>query len=146
MPKLITCLWFDGQAEQAVRYYTSIFKNSRVGKITRWGDVAQEIGGGKPGSVLTIEFELEGSKFIGLNGGPIDSKFNEAVSLQVPCANKKELDYYWNKLSAGGDKKAQQCGWLKDKYGLSWQVFPAKLPKMLQDKNRQRADRVMKAM
>ena len=145
MPKLATCLWFNNQAEQAAKFYTSIFKKSRIGQITRYGKVGQETHGGKPGSVLCVEFEIQGSKFMGLNGGPL-FKFNESISIQVPCASAKELDYYWAKLSQGGDKKAQQCGWLKDKYGVSWQVYPAKMPRMLGDKNRQKADRVMKAM
>ena len=146
MPKLATCLWFNGQAEEAARYYTSIFKNSRIGAITRYPDEGREIHGGKPGSVLMIEFEIEGSKFAGLNGGPRHNKFNLAISFQVPCASQKELDYYWEKLSRGGDKKAQECGWLKDKYGISWQVFPARLPRMLGDKDPLKANRVMKAM
>jgi predicted 3-demethylubiquinone-9 3-methyltransferase (glyoxalase superfamily) len=148
MPKLATCLWFEkGEAEQAAKYYTSIFKKSKMGRITRWGNAGpgMEYGQGKPGSVLCVEFELDGSRFLALNGNA-PFKFNEAISIQVPCKTEKELDYYWRKLTAGGDKNAQQCGWLKDKYGVSWQVFPEKMPKMLTDKDRQKADRVMTAM
>ena len=145
MKKMIACLWFDKEAEEAAKFYCSVFKKSKMGRITRYGNEGQEIHGGKPGSVLTVDFELDGRPFVALNGGPIFN-FNEAVSFQIPCKTQKELDYYWEKLSAGGDPKAQQCGWLKDKYGLSWQVFPETLPKMLQDKNRAKADRAMKAM
>ena len=111
----------------------------------RYGNVGQEIHGGKPGAVLMVEFEILGQTFTALNGGS-QYKINEAISFQVPCQTEKELDYYWTKLSAGGDKAAQQCGWLKDKYGVSWQVFPEKMPEMLRSKNRKKADRVMAAM
>ena len=140
------CLWFDGQAEQAAKYYISIFKKrSKIKTILRYGNVGQEIHGGKPGAVLMVEFEILGQVFTALNGGP-QFKISEAISFQVPCRTEKELNYYWAKLSAGGDKAAQQCGWLKDKYGVSWQVYPAKMPEMLRSKNRKKADRVMTAM
>jgi predicted 3-demethylubiquinone-9 3-methyltransferase (glyoxalase superfamily) len=145
MSKITPCLWFDGQAEEAAKFYLGIFPNSRVVSISRYGEAGTEIHGGKPGSVLTVEFELDGMRFTALNGGPL-FKFNEAVSFQVPCKSQEEVDRYWAKLSAGGDPKAQQCGWLKDQYGLSWQVFPEKLVEMLQDKDRKKADRVMAAM
>ena len=139
------CLWFDGQAEQAAKYYISIFKKkSKIKNILRWGQVNDEHAG-KPGDVLMVEFEIFGQTFAALNGGP-QYKFNEAISFQVPCKTEKELDYYWAKLTVGGDKAVQQCGWLKDKYGVSWQVFPAKMPQMLGSKNSKKADRVMTAM
>jgi predicted 3-demethylubiquinone-9 3-methyltransferase (glyoxalase superfamily) len=143
--KITPCLWFDKQAEEAAKYYCGIFPNSRITEVTYYGEAGTEVHGGKPGSVLMVAFELDGQPFTALNGGP-NFKFNEAVSLQVPCASQEELDRYWAKLSEGGDPAAQQCGWLKDRYGLSWQVFPRKLIQMLQDKDRKRADRAMAAM
>jgi predicted 3-demethylubiquinone-9 3-methyltransferase (glyoxalase superfamily) len=143
--RITPCLWFDDQAEEAARFYTGIFSNSRIGTISRYGEAGQEIHGGKPGSVLTVAFELDGQSFTALNGGPA-FKFNEAVSLQINCETQAEVDYYWSKLSAGGDEKAQQCGWLKDKYGLSWQVVPRVLIDMLTDSDRAKADRAMGAM
>ncbi|HET9357641.1 MAG TPA: VOC family protein, partial [Nitrososphaeraceae archaeon] len=122
-----------------------IFKNSKVGDVTRYGKEGFEIHGKEAGSVLTVEFEIEGQKFVALNGGPI-FKFNEAISFQVHCETQKEVDYYWEKLSQGGDEQAQVCGWLKDKYGVSWQIVPNVLTKMLQDKDTKKSDRVMKAM
>jgi predicted 3-demethylubiquinone-9 3-methyltransferase (glyoxalase superfamily) len=145
MHKLVTCLWFDNQAEEAAKFYTSVFKNSKLGQTTRYGKEGYEIHGGREGTVMTVDFELEGQRYVALNGGPI-FKFNEAISIQVHCKTQEEVDYYWKKLSAGGDPKAQQCGWLKDKYGLSWQIVPTDLIEYLQDKDRQRADRVMKAV
>ncbi|HET6851820.1 MAG TPA: VOC family protein [Pyrinomonadaceae bacterium] len=117
MPKVTPFLWFDKNAEEAANFYVSIFKNSRVGKISRSGDALP----GPKGSVLTVEFELDGEKFVALNGGP-QFKFTEAVSFVVNCESQEEIDYFWEKLSEGGEKS--QCGWLKDKYGLSWQVWP----------------------
>ncbi len=145
MKILTPCLWFDGQAEEAAKYYVSIFKNSSIGNILRYGNEGREIHGGKPGSVLMVEFKISGQTFTALNGGP-NFKFTEAISFQIPCKSQKEVDYYWNRLSRGGDKKAQQCGWLKDKYGVSWQIFPTILPKLLAHKNPRIADAVMKAM
>ena len=145
MQNITPCLWFDSQAEEAAKFYTSVFKNSRIGRIARYGKEGQEIHHRPEGSVLTVEFEINGQTFTALNGGPV-FKFNEAVSFQVPCETQEDVDYYWERLSAGGDVKAQQCGWLKDKYGVSWQVVPTVLATMLQDKDRARADRVMKAM
>ncbi|MEK6371417.1 MAG: VOC family protein [Acidobacteriota bacterium] len=139
MKRITPFLWFENQAEEAANYYASIFKNSKVGRITRWGDV----GPGPKGSVLTIEFELDGQDFVGLNGGP-EFKFTEAVSFSVECKNQEEIDYYWDKLSAGGEQGP--CGWLKDKYGLSWQVNPSILSDMLNDPNPAKANAVMKAM
>jgi predicted 3-demethylubiquinone-9 3-methyltransferase (glyoxalase superfamily) len=145
MKKLIPCLWFDSNAEEAVNFYTSIFKNSKIGNTSRYGEEGREIHGKEPGTVLTIEFELNGQTFTALNGGPI-FKFNEAVSFQIHCESQEEVDYYWSKLSAGGDEKAQQCGWLKDKFGLSWQVVPTILIQLLQDKDAEKSGRVMRAM
>ena len=145
MNKITPCLWFDGEAEDAARFYTGIFRNSKITSITRYGEAGREVHGQPAGKVLTVAFELDGQPYTALNGGP-QFKFNEAVSFQVPCKTQEEVDYYWEKLSAGGDPNAQQCGWLKDRYGLSWQVFPAALMDMLQDQDRKKADRVMAAM
>ncbi|HEX6827616.1 MAG TPA: VOC family protein, partial [Burkholderiales bacterium] len=116
MPRITPCLWFDHQAEEAASFYTSVFRNSRIGRISRYGKEGFEVHGMPEGTVLTVEFELDGQPFTAMNGGPL-FKFNEAVSFQVPCKTQKDVDYYWEKLSAGGDEKAQQCGWLKDRYG-----------------------------
>jgi predicted 3-demethylubiquinone-9 3-methyltransferase (glyoxalase superfamily) len=139
------CLWFDNQAEEAARFYTGIFKNSKIGKISRYGEAGREVHGRPPGSVMLVAFELDGQPFSALNGGP-HFKFNEAVSFVVPCKDQKEIDFYWEKLSQGGDPKAQQCGWLKDKYGLSWQVVPAVLEEMVADRDTEKSDRVMEAL
>ncbi|MDP9129926.1 MAG: VOC family protein [Candidatus Binatota bacterium] len=139
MQKITPCLWFDNNAEAAVNHYLSIFKNSKINKVLRCGDA----GPGPKGSVLTIAFQLEGQDFIALNGGPI-FKFNEAISLSVDCKSQLEVDDLWEKLSDGGQKS--QCGWLKDKFGLSWQVVPSALVEMLQDPDPEKAKRVMAAM
>jgi predicted 3-demethylubiquinone-9 3-methyltransferase (glyoxalase superfamily) len=143
MQGITPCLWFDDDAEEAVKFYTSVFKRSKVGKIARYGKAGYEIHGRPEGTVLTIEFELNGQTFTALNGGPI-FKFNEAISFQVMCKSQKEVDYYWEKLSKGGEKG--QCGWLKDKYGVSWQIVPTVLSKMLKGKDAKFSDRVMKAL
>jgi predicted 3-demethylubiquinone-9 3-methyltransferase (glyoxalase superfamily) len=143
--KIVSNLWFDRQAEEAASYYTGIFKNSFIRKITHYGKEGYEIHKMTEGTVMTVEFEIEGQRFVALNGGPV-FQFNEAVSFIVECSDQKELDYYWEKLSQGGDPKAQQCGWLKDKYGVSWQVVPEQLSNMMNDDDRERADRVMKVM
>lgn len=139
MQKIVPFLWFDNQAEEAMHFYTSVFRSSKAGGITRYC----EAGPGPAGSVLTASFELEGVQFTALNGGP-QFKFSEATSFQVSCASQDEVDYYWDKLSDGG--KTQQCGWLKDRFGLSWQVVPSVLPKLLGDPDPERANRVMQAM
>ena len=139
------CLWFDTQAEQAANFYTSIFKNSRIVSTSRYGEAGHEIHGMKAGTVLTVEFELNGQTFTALNGGPL-FKLSEAISFQVHCDTQEELDYYWEKLSEGGDKQAQQCGWLKDKFGASWQVVPTILPKLLMDPDRTKSERTMQAL
>ncbi len=138
------CLWFDTQAEEAARYYASIFKNSRVGRITHYGKEGFETHHKPAGSVLTAEFELDGQPFTALNGGP-DFKFNEAMSLQVLCDTQQEIDTYWAKLSEGGDPKAQVCGWLKDKYGVSWQVIPRAISEWVGGED-EKSQRAMKAM
>ncbi|MBI3143899.1 MAG: VOC family protein [Pseudogulbenkiania sp.] len=143
--RITPCLWFDDQAEEAAGYYTSIFKNSRIVGLTRYGEAGYEIHGRPAGTVLTVEFELDGQAFTALNGGPVFT-FNEAVSFQVSCETQEEVDYYWEKLSEGGDEAAQQCGWLKDRYGVSWQVVPTVLPQMLSDADYAKSERVMTAL
>lgn len=145
MQTISPCLWFDHQAEDAARFYVSVFRNSKIGNITRYGEAGFEIHGRPAGSVMTVEFELDGQAFLALNGGPI-FRFNEAISLIVNCHTQEELDYYWDRLSAGGDRSAQQCGWLKDRYGVSWQIVPIVLREMLQDKDANKTQRVMTAL
>jgi predicted 3-demethylubiquinone-9 3-methyltransferase (glyoxalase superfamily) len=145
MQRITPCLWFDDQAEEAAAFYTGIFENSRVVSVSRYGDAGREIHGKAPGTVMVVAFELEGQAFTALNGGPM-FKFNEAVSLQVACETQEEVDYYWEKLSAGGDAAAQQCGWLKDRYGLSWQVVPNVLRELISDPDPERSQRAMRAM
>ncbi len=137
--KITTFLWFDGKAEEAARHYTSIFKNSKILGVTRYGDA----GPGPKGSVMTVAFELEGQEFTALNGGP-QFKFTEAISLVVNCETQKEVDEVWGKLTAGGEEGP--CGWLKDKFGLSWQIVPTALLRMIQDKDPEKTKRVMEAM
>ncbi len=136
---LTTCLWFDTEGEEAAIFYTSVFKDSRMGSISRYG----EAGPRPAGMVITAEFELNGQKFVALNGGP-EFRFNESISFQIPCADQDEVDYYWDRLTDGGEES--QCGWLRDKYGLSWQVVPTALPELLSDPDPEKAQRAMKAM
>jgi predicted 3-demethylubiquinone-9 3-methyltransferase (glyoxalase superfamily) len=136
---LTTCLWFDTEGEEAVRYYTGIFKDSTMGRISRY----TEAGPGVPGSVVTVEFELNGQKFLALNGGP-GRRFSEAISLVITCADQAEVDYYWDRLSDGGQEVA--CGWVTDRYGLSWQVVPAMLMDLITDPDPVKAKRVTEAM
>ena len=143
--KITPCLWFDDEAEAAVTFYTGIFRNSKVVSVSRYGEAGHEIHGKPAGTVLTVAFELEGQAFTALNGGPV-FKFNEAISFQVDCETQEEVDYYWEKLSEGGDPKAQQCGWLKDKYGASWQVVPRVLVEMMSDPDSEKSGRAMEAM
>lgn len=143
--KITPCLWFDTQAEEAARFYCAIFPNSQIRHISHYGEAGQEIHRKPAGSVLTVAFELDGQGFTALNGGP-DFRFNEAISLQVGCVTQEELDRYWDKLSAGGDQAAQQCGWLKDKYGLSWQIVPTALTEMMCDADPEKSGRVMAAL
>lgn len=143
--KISPCLWFDHQAEEAANYYISVFKNSKITAISRYGEAGQDVHGRPPGSVMTVAFELEGQSFTALNGGPI-FKFTEAVSFQVECATQEEVDYFWDKLSAGGDPEAQQCGWVKDQFGLSWQVVPKMLSGLLMDAESPKSQRAMQAL
>jgi len=143
--KISSNLWFAYEAEEAANYYVSIFKNGKVKKVTHYGKEGYDIHKMPEGTVMTVEFELDGQTFVALNGGPI-FKFNEAVSFIVNCDTQAEIDYYWEKLSQGGDKQSQQCGWLKDKYGLSWQVVPRQLSEMLSDQPTESSESVMKAM
>jgi predicted 3-demethylubiquinone-9 3-methyltransferase (glyoxalase superfamily) len=144
MQKITPFLWFDNQAEEAAKFYTSVFKNSKIGKILRYDEASAKAAGRPAGSVLTVEFEIGGQKFTALNGGP-QFKFNESVSFVVNCKTQEEVDYFWEKLAAGGGQESA-CGWLKDKFGLSWQVTPTVLIDMLNDKDPKKAERVMKAM
>jgi predicted 3-demethylubiquinone-9 3-methyltransferase (glyoxalase superfamily) len=143
--KIAPCLWFEDQAEESARYYVSIFKNSKILKIVRYGTAGQEIHRRPPGSVMTVDFELDGQHFTGLNGGPV-FKFNEAVSFQVFCDSQQEVDDYWDKLTQGGDPKAQQCGWLKDRFGVSWQIVPRGMLHMFDDPESENSQRAMNAM
>ncbi len=143
--RIAPCLWFDDQAEEAAGFYTAIFRNSKVVRIARYGEAGHEVHGRTAGTVMTVAFELDGQAFTALNGGPI-FKFNEAISLQINCETQAEVDYYWTKLSAGGDAKAQQCGWLRDKFGVSWQVVPAALQEMMTDPDARKSGRVMNAL
>jgi len=143
--KISPCLWFDDQAEQAARFYIGIFRNSRIVTITRYGEAGRDIHRRPAGSVMTVAFELDGQSFTALNGGPV-FKFNEAISFQVDCESQEEIDYYSRKLAAGGDENAQQCGWLKDPFGVSWQIVPAVLREMLTDRDTAKSERVMEAV
>lgn len=143
--RITPCLWFDHQGETAAEFYVSVFKNSRITQIARYGDAGKEIHGRPAGSVMTVAFELDGHPFTALNGGP-HFKFNEAISLQVNCETQAEVDHYWDKLSAGGDPNAQQCGWVKDRYGLSWQIVPYAMNRLLADPDEGVRKRVFNAM
>lgn len=143
--KISPCLWFDNQAEEAAKFYTGIFKNSKITNISRYGEAGHEFHGKPPGSVMTVAFELDGQTFTALNGGPV-FKFNEAISFQVNCETQEEVDHFWEKLSEGGDAAAQQCGWLKDKYGVSWQVVPVALQEMINDPDTKKSQRMMEAL
>ena len=145
LQKIAPCLWFDNQAEEAAKFYTGIFENSKITNISRYGEAGHEIHGRAAGSVMVVAFELDGHAFTALNGGPL-FKFNEAISFQINCGTQKEVDHYWQKLSEGGDEAAQQCGWLKDKYGVSWQVVPVALIEMMTDPDYVKSQRVTAAM
>ena len=146
MQKITPFLWFQNEAEEAAKFYTSIFKSSNIGRILRYGEEAAKVSesGRPPGSVLTIEFEIEGQRFVALNGGP-QFKFNESISFVVNCETQKEVDYYWKKITADGGQESA-CGWLKDKFGVSWQITPTVLIDMLHDKDPKKSERVMHAM
>lgn len=143
--KILPCLWFDDQAEAAAAFYTSIFPDSRITRVTRYGEAGFEFHGKAPGTAMTVAFELDGQTFTALNGGPV-FRFNEAVSLQILCATQAEVDHYWERLGAGGPAEAQQCGWLKDRYGLSWQVVPEVLLELLQADDQAAVQRATEAM
>ncbi|MBT2689687.1 VOC family protein [Bacillus sp. ISL-47] len=143
--KITPNLWFNTEAEEAVRFYTSIFKNSHINRVTRYGKERHEIGGISEGAVMTVGFQLEGQEFVALNGGP-QFKFTEAISFIVHCENQEEIDYYWERLVEGGDETAQVCGWLKDKFGVSWQIVPAQLSEMISGPDPEKSERVMKAL
>lgn len=144
MHKISPCLWFNDQAEEAARFYTGIFKNSKIREISRYTQAGNDVHGRPAGSVMAVSFELDGMPFAALNGGP-QFTFTEAISFQIDCRDQQEVDYYWEKLTDGGGRPVQ-CGWLKDKYGLSWQVVPVALKEMLLDKDKAKASRVMDAM
>ena len=143
--KITPCLWFDNQAEEAAKFYVSLFKNSAIGSVTRYGKEGFEVHGRPEGSVLTVSFRLDGQEFTALNGGP-HFKFSEAISFVVRCETQAEVDRYWDKLGEGGDQRAQQCGWLKDKYGISWQIVATALVEMMSDADRIKSERVMRAV
>jgi predicted 3-demethylubiquinone-9 3-methyltransferase (glyoxalase superfamily) len=143
--KITPFLWFDHQAEEAAEFYTTIFSNSKIVHISRYGEAGQEIHGKTAGTVMTMTFELEGQTFTALNGGPA-FKFNEAISFQVHCETQEEVNHYWQNLSQGGDETAQQCGWLKDQYGVSWQIIPRLLLELLNDPDPKKSQRVTTAM
>jgi predicted 3-demethylubiquinone-9 3-methyltransferase (glyoxalase superfamily) len=144
MQKITPFLWFDSNAEEAVNFYVSIFKNAKLGKVTRYNEASSKAAGRPEGSVMTMEFQLEGQSFTAINGGP-HFKFTEAISFVVDCETQEEVDYFWDKLTADGGQESQ-CAWLKDKYGLSWQIVPRVLIEMIGDKDPQKAQRVMEAM
>lgn len=143
--RITPCLWFADEAEEAATLYTSVFPNSRITSVSRYGEEGREIHRRPPGSVMTVGFELDGQPFTALNGGPA-FRFNEAISFQVACADQVEVDHYWARLGEGGDPAAQQCGWLKDRFGVSWQVIPTRLYELLDDPDPERARRAMAAM
>ncbi|MEX0838756.1 MAG: VOC family protein [Parvibaculum sp.] len=140
--EITSCLWYDSEAEEAVNFYMSVFKDAKIGNITRYGEEGHDIHGREAGSVMSVDFEIAGRKFVAINGGPI-FKFDEAISFQIHCDTQEEIDYFWSKLSEGGEESV--CGWLKDKFGLSWQVVPAVLPEMLLDADTAKSQRVTKA-
>jgi predicted 3-demethylubiquinone-9 3-methyltransferase (glyoxalase superfamily) len=143
--KIAPCLWFDNQAEDAAEFYVSIFQNSAIGTVTRYGKEGFEVHGRPEGSVMTVSFSLEGQNFTALNGGP-HFKFSEAISFVVRCETQAEVDHYWDKLGEGGDERARLCGWLKDKYGVSWQIVPVALFEMMSGADKEKSGRVMQAM
>jgi len=143
--RIAACLWFDSEAEEAARFYTSVFKNAKINRTTHYTEAGHETHKRPPGSVMTVEFELDGQPYTALNGGPA-FKFTEAVSFEVHCDTQDEIDYYWEKLGENGDPKARQCGWLKDRYGLSWQIVPRMMGDLMSDDDPEKAGRVMNAM
>ncbi|CAM1502557.1 Fc.00g045410.m01.CDS01 [Cosmosporella sp. VM-42] len=146
LSKITTCLWFENQAEEAANHYVSIFPDAKITTVQRYSAAGQEVHGREPGSAMVVAFELAGQRFVALNGGPAPWKFSEAISLQVDCDDQAEVDHFWEKLGDGGNPDKQQCGWLADKYGVSWQVVPTALKKMLESGNKEAAGRVTVAM
>ncbi len=144
-PRIRPCLWFADKGEEAARFYTGIFPNSRIVATTRYGEAGVEVHQRPAGSVMTVTFELDGQQFTALNGGPVFT-FNEAISLEVHCGSQEEVDYYWERLGEGGDPAARQCGWLKDRYGVSWQIIPTAMERMFQDPESPATQRAMNAM
>jgi predicted 3-demethylubiquinone-9 3-methyltransferase (glyoxalase superfamily) len=145
-PKITPFLWFDSKAEEAANFYVSVFRHAKVKHVSRYSEAGKEVHGREPGSAMTVDFELEGQPFAALNGGPGVFTFSGATSFVIHCKDQEEVDHYWNSLTEGGDPAAQQCGWLKDKFGVTWQVVPDILPEMLGDADHAKADRTMKAM
>ena len=145
LQRIRPCLWFDGQGEEAANFYVGIFPNSRILKISRYSDVGREVHGRAAGSVMTVDFELDGQRMLALNGGP-QFKFNQAISLMVFCEDQREVDHYWERLGAGGDASKQACGWLEDKFGLAWQVVPEAMMTMLDDNSSAASQRAFAAM
>lgn len=143
--RISPCLWFDSEAEAAAEFYTGIVPNAYVGRITRYGREGHEVHGRPAGSVMTVEFVLDGVPFTALNGGPLFT-FNEAISFQVICSTQEEIDHFWDRLTAGGDRSAQQCGWLRDRFGLSWQIVPEQMPALLAGPDSAGSQRAMRAM
>ena len=143
--KITPCLWFDSEAEEAAKFYTSIFPSSRITMTSHYGEAGKQVHGRTPGSVMTVAFELDGQPFTALNGGPM-FRITEAISFQVSCETQQDIDYFWDRLSSGGDEKAQQCGWLKDRFGVSWQIVPAVLPRLLADPASPKSQNAMQAM
>ena len=143
MQKITPCLWFDGKAEEVVKFYTSIFNNSKIKSITRYGEAGAEVSGRPKGTAMTVTFQLDSQEFMALNGGP-QFTFSPAISFIVNCQTQEEIDKLWEKLSTGGEK--QRCGWLKDQYGVSWQIVPTVLGELMQDKDAEKSERVMKAI
>jgi predicted 3-demethylubiquinone-9 3-methyltransferase (glyoxalase superfamily) len=143
--RIAPCLWFDSQAEEAARFYTGIFRNSKITQVSHYGEAGREVHGRPVGSVMAVAFELDGQAFTALNGGPV-FKINEAISFQINCETQAEVDHFWERLSEGGDPQAQQCGWLKDRYGVSWQVVPSVLPRLMSDPDPAKSGRAMQAM
>jgi predicted 3-demethylubiquinone-9 3-methyltransferase (glyoxalase superfamily) len=143
--RITPCLWFDDQAEEAAKFYTAVFRDSRIVRVARYGEAGHDVHGRPAGTVMIVAFELDGQAFTALNGGPM-FKFNEAISLQVNCETQEEVGYYWERLSEGGDRSAQQCGWLKDRYGVSWQIVPTVLPELVGNPDSARSQRAMEAM
>lgn len=145
LQKITPYLWFDSEAEEAATAYTSIFQDARITRVSRYGEAGAEVHGKPPGTAMSVEFQIEGQSFVALNGGPL-FRFTPAISFLVSCETQEEVDHYWERLSSGSDPESQRCGWLTDRYGVTWQIVPAALPAMLTDPDPAKAGRVMEAM